>query len=631
VIVDQLALTDTPAGRERSARVRWAGGELRVSIRAPAGLVADVSDASPFVAACLLPAMRCGEELEVDGPVSPLLLGRWRQARDLYRAWDAGLHGTEVRAAERLLPPPRAPGIGCFFSRGVDSTYSAAVPRGYPGPLTQLVFVDELEPRHDDSVRGEEVRRAQDVAARLELPLAVASTNLRELTDPFIGDWEDMAGAGLAALAAGLAGGLGHVFIPSTDGPMTVGPCGVSPLIDPQFSTESVAVHHDSNARSRLGKVAWLAAHRPDLIPGLKVCFMENRPDNCGRCGKCLLTMAALEAVGQLRNAEHFPDEISRSAIAELQLGALNERSDWADVLEALDPGRHAELRETISAILYRPAPSDPGELVGHISPAFRYRHSARALALLRDGRPWPSSGDDRSPEVAGSDDDRSPGEAASDDDRSPGEASSDNDRSSDLVGLVRAVDRRARRHLYGAGSAPGGELVGELGSLVPADRLNPPDGSDAIPLWLTPEGYLVTDGRRAARPRPAAAIAVRWVLAPLTWAGGPGAVGQRVRASFARVADLLGGSRSGLSPPAGGPLGYLHREAAPDRLPLFDAIHPVTGDQLLSTYLWDAVDLGYGEPTLLGYLQAEAPVTSRLGASRPWLPWASRFGQRVR
>ncbi len=93
----------------------------------------------------------------------------------------------------------------------------------------------------------------------------------------------------------------------------------------------------------------------------------------------------------------------------------------------------------------------------------------------------------------------------------------------------------------------------------------------------------------------------------------------------------MLAGQARSSSGPSGPPLGYLHRRAGPGRVPLFDAIHPITGDQLLSTHRWEAVDLGYGEPALIGYIGAEAPVTGALGTSRPWLPWASRFGQRVR
>jgi hypothetical protein len=77
--------------------------------------------------------------------------------------------------------------------------------------------------------------------------------------------------------------------------------------------------------------------------------------------------------------------------------------------------------------------------------------------------------------------------------------------------------------------------------------------------------------------------------------------------------------------------VGHLHTEEGDGRIPLWAGTHPVTGDQLLTGNRWEAVDLGYGEPTLLGFLEPSAPVTGSLGTARPRLPWASRFGQRVR
>ena len=69
---------------------------------------------------------------------------------------------------------------------------------------------------------------------------------------------------------------------------------------------------------------------------------------------------------------------------------------------------------------------------------------------------------------------------------------------SKDVHGLVRAVDRQARRHVYGVGERPAGELVGELGALAGGAE----EGS--VPVWLTPDGRLVTESmpppRRPAR-----------------------------------------------------------------------------------------------------------------------------------
>jgi hypothetical protein len=590
VRVDRLEAREADRGVERSAMVSFDGDELRVWIAVPPELDAGEADASPFVPAALLPAMCRGEDLEVDGPVSPAMLRGAERAAELYASWSPGLRPAAVRAAEEREPPRRSEAVGCFFSRGVDSTYSAAVPRRHPGPLERLVFCDGLEPRHDERVRAEEIRLAGEAAADLSQPLSVVATNLRELTHPVVRDWEDMAGAGLAFVATSLAGGLGHVVIPSTDGPATLGPVGISPLLDPLFSTEAVRVHHDSVAVGRVAKAIWLARERPELLRRLKVCFVENRPDNCGRCSKCLLTMTSLAAAEALDRAEQFPDEVDLDAVRGMRLGTLQGRADWAEATRALDPERHGELREAILERLRQPpTPSDAP--LPESTPGFRRRNAAVQIALLREGRPWPPPA---------------------------GEPTA--------VGLVRAVDARHRRHVYGAGSIPAGELVGELGSM-------PARGGDGlVPLRMTPEGYVVAGDRPPpAGPRAPRAARLRWALAPLAWRGDPSGPGARVRAALLRSATLAAGRAPAASAPAGGPLGHLHPDDAPGRLALHSAIHPHTGDQLLTTDRWEAVDLGYGEPVLLGYLDADAPVTGRLGTARPHLPLASRFGRRVR
>jgi hypothetical protein len=54
-------------------------------------------------------------------------------------------------------------------------------------------------------------------------------------------------------------------------------------------------------------------------------------------------------------------------------------------------------------------------------------------------------------------------------------------------------------------------------------------------------------------------------------------------------------------------------------------------GDQLLTIRPLAAADMGYVDAVQLGHLVARAPVTGSLGLKRYAVPWASRFGLRVR
>lgn len=376
MIIDELQSQQHDGRATSSARLSWAGGEFRLDVTVPAAFAPGRPDASPFLCASMLLAMRLGEDVEVRGPVSARLLERAPRIVDLYARWDPRLVRSRIRATDELEPAPRAAGIGCFLSRGVDSMYSAASPRGLPDELTQLVFCDRLEPIHSAGVRAEEVRLAGEAAELLGIPLVVIETNIRELTDPIVRDWADMAGAGLAFLGTSMSGGLGHIIIPSSDGPGTLGPSGTSPLLDPLFSTAEVDVEHDTPG-TRPAKVAWLAAERPDLLPYLKVCFNEDRPDNCGRCSKCLLTMLALEATGLRDQATAFPPEIDREALAAVRIRGLQPEEEFAEVERALRArGGSDYLAAAVADGFARAAVRTPEVRVRDDSPSFLSRRT---------------------------------------------------------------------------------------------------------------------------------------------------------------------------------------------------------------------------------------------------------------
>jgi hypothetical protein len=70
VIVDELRSEERDGLVERSARVRWSGGQGRLRFEVPPELSGPAEDGSPFLATCLLHAMRRHEDLVVDAPVA---------------------------------------------------------------------------------------------------------------------------------------------------------------------------------------------------------------------------------------------------------------------------------------------------------------------------------------------------------------------------------------------------------------------------------------------------------------------------------------------------------------------------------------------------------------------------------
>jgi colanic acid/amylovoran biosynthesis protein len=377
MIVDDLRSEPDGHRVTRSARFCWARGEFRLELTMPAEFAPGRADASPFLCIALLLAMRLGEHVDVRGPVSPPLLEHAPAIVDVYSSWDRSLFRTRVRAGEVLDPAPRADGTACFLSRGVDSLYSATTPREDRPEITHFVFCDRLEPMHSEGVRAEELRIAGEVAERLGRPLVPIETNIRDLTTPIVHNWEDMVGAALAFFGTAMSGGFGHVVIPSSDGPETVGPCGTSQLLDPLFSTAEVQVEYDTPG-TRTDKVAWLARERPDLLPYLKVCFFEDRVDNCGRCSKCLLTMLALEAAGALDRASAFPSELDPQALGELRIRGSQPEEEYRQVERALRAGGKEDLAAHVASAQERAAAATVDARVPADSPNFRKRFDMR-------------------------------------------------------------------------------------------------------------------------------------------------------------------------------------------------------------------------------------------------------------
>ena len=195
------------------------------------------------------------------------------------------------------------------------------------------------------------------------------------------------------------------------------------------------------------------------------------------------------------------------------------------------------------------------------------------------------------------------------------------------LLSLTRHVDREARRHRYETCARAVRGEADELGALL--DRATP--GSE--PVWLGHKGLLITRGHQPSRVNASRLAAARWIVDPLRWRG-PWPAVARARAVTRRALDVLrvrGHPRGDSGDPcAGEPAGHLFAAPGRGRVPLYCAPHPVIEDQLLSTDRDEARELGYAEPTVVGYV-AELEPNGAPASRRITIPWASHFGARAR
>ena len=180
-------------------------------------------------------------------------------------------------------------------------------------------------------------------------------------------------------------------------------------------------------------------------------------------------------------------------------------------------------------------------------------------------------------------------------------------------------VDLRARRHRDGARRAAGGRAVAASWARCTTSRrtARSPCGSRTTGSSRRPPPGGRPTGAASRSPagpprRSAGAARPREPLRPARPGGRAPAVRRPRR------------PRAGAAAPDGPPAGYLWPDAGDGgRRALYAAVHPVTGDQLLTRGRLEAADMGYGEAVLLGWVVRHAPVTGSLAPRPVDVPWA--------
>jgi hypothetical protein len=305
---------------------------------------------NPFVPTFLLLASVLGENLRLDGTVSPQLLSNARKACELFRSW-WGTASVSVEA--EALAAQRPPGTGCalFFTRGVDSWHSALRNRTeeQPGPVTHLLYAADFERQYSPATRRRALRLTREAAHCLGLPLLPISHNGRDLVDRFL-NWELAHGGVLAGIGLALGGCFTDVLRASCIDSGHLIPWGSHPELDSLWSTERTISHLDGVETTRTNKVRSIARSEIALTR-LKVCWREDIDANCGRCDKCLRTQCALAIAGALERAPVFLEPLTPRALLELPvISQVDPPSGqevlWREMCESFpgDP-RLAELR----------------------------------------------------------------------------------------------------------------------------------------------------------------------------------------------------------------------------------------------------------------------------------------------
>ena len=123
-------------------------------------------------------------------------------------------------------------------------------------------------------------------------------------------------------------------------------------MLDPLWTTERLSVVHDGAESTRAAKITRIADNL--VVQGhVRVCLKEWDELNCGRCAKCLRTMAALDLLDQLPAVRTFPDEIDLDALRDVKLKDANDLFQFEDCLRlAHSRSGHDELTAVLEDLV---------------------------------------------------------------------------------------------------------------------------------------------------------------------------------------------------------------------------------------------------------------------------------------
>lgn len=318
MLVRDLKLEDTDGGvtlsaeivHERDRRTHRIGYRYR-------GLAPDqvAARGDAFVTTLVVPAMVAGEDLIVEAPVSPMLLGGVARAMELINSWDPLRYRIVdvVADPEPNIEQPGA-GVGLFFSAGVDSFYSLLKnleehPEG-PDAITHLVYVIGIGARKDfgpDTV-AKIVAHVTRIAAEVGKELLVIDTNLRgNLWAP----WRIHHGSATISTVLPIPSVLSRCLIASSNVPPFATPLGTHPQLDHLWSVEGISIVHDGADVYRTDKMRSHLARSELALRTMRVCAVEDQqPKNCGRCRKCLQAMISLHTAGALERCTTFVEPL---------------------------------------------------------------------------------------------------------------------------------------------------------------------------------------------------------------------------------------------------------------------------------------------------------------------------------
>jgi len=279
------------------------------------------TEANGFAVALLPLAMALGEDLYIEGALSPRLLSGLEEYQRIQCAWNPSPFMPVRIEAENLQSPiadPNRRAVGSSFSGGVDSAYTLwrHLPENEKNPsyrISHCLIINGFDEDVDldESGRFASIKQAmQPMMDHVGTEFIVCRTNYMEFGD------RKMLKQAFAALVIAPALVLGRLFsafyVPASYRFDDFYRDGSHLMFDHLIATETMETIHDGSHVKRTEKTEVISKWS-ETYTTLRVCGCDPVYDeennfilNCGRCEKCIRTMKTLELYGEFEKYKSF-------------------------------------------------------------------------------------------------------------------------------------------------------------------------------------------------------------------------------------------------------------------------------------------------------------------------------------
>ncbi|MGI8419706.1 MAG: hypothetical protein ACR2LN_03605 [Candidatus Levyibacteriota bacterium] len=321
MIINNFSLTEVTAHLSIAADITFQGKKTQNAYfkfeKADRALLA--IDMSPFLAAVLLPCMKTGESITIEGSISEKLLKNTEKIMNLVSGWNIDLKPIKIHAETIIKDTYKPDGVGCFFTAGVDSFYTYLKHQSGKEKITHLILVHGFDiPLSNKSFFAQVKATVEEVAKKEKVKAVILETNIGEIVEQRL-VWDFSHGGALGAVALLLRQGLKQVYIAGAVKDDQLFPYGTHPHLDKLWSTETLTIQSDGGEHDRIEKITEVISKSSLALKYLRVCAQNIKGKyNCSHCYKCLITMIYLTGADALKKAATFDNVLDPELVKKM-------------------------------------------------------------------------------------------------------------------------------------------------------------------------------------------------------------------------------------------------------------------------------------------------------------------------